>query len=861
MTADPTPASLRFGPDGRFQIQPLERRLLVDGEPAALGARAFDLLLALCAQPGRLLTKHQLIDAVWPGLVVEENNLATQISALRKVLGGDVIVTIPGRGYRFAARLEGAAAQSAEAASSQPALVPAEAKLKTNLPQSLPALLGRADDLAALGALIDQHALVSIVGAGGMGKTRLAQTLLGMRRRFYQHGVCWVDLAPITDPSQIAAAIAAGLGMTLGSGEPLAALCMAVTTLDMLVALDNAEHVLEGTAASAQALLASAPGVRLIVTSQAPLKLAPERVYRLESLEVPPHALPATQAAGFGAVALFAMRAAQADACWALTDDNAPAVIDVCRQLDGLPLAIELAAARVPLLGVKRLAASMQDRLRLLTASRDRMAPARQQTLRATLDWSHSLLDEPERMVFRRMAVFAGSTSLEMIQAVVADPEGELDAWMVLDMLVRLIDRSLVAVHLQDDQAAPRYRLLDSPRLFAMERLLEAGEAAELKRRHAHAVADRFQQAWPEPFDGGIGLEAWHETMVADLDNGRQAFQWACAAGNPPLALRIAATLLLALPKSAAREQVVLCEQCEPWLDANGVDAELRARVAWRMARSLQNVSLPRVRSVVEAALQALPESPQADTLRWLRYALLTVRCFVQAVLDEITSARATLSELRRLEDARWPAHRRLYGGQAAYMVATQAGDWPDAIAWLERTASWARGAGMSWTQLQAHLVDIQLASGDAAAAARTGAELLDAVADGRDQVVLVYARLNLSSALLALDETPQARAVLQAGWAQAAAFDCCACFADNLALLAALEGRPHAASLLAGYADQSKAAVGARQANEAKAIDLARGLARAVLSEPEFHRRYSEGLALRDADIARIAFSTEDSA
>ncbi|HEX2009856.1 MAG TPA: winged helix-turn-helix domain-containing protein, partial [Roseateles sp.] len=482
--------SLHFG-DGRFELQPHERRLLVDGAPATLGARAFDLLLELVRRPGVLRTKNELLEAVWVGVVVEEGNLTTQVSTLRKVLGGEIIATIPGRGYRFTARVHGGheanpATGAAElpgataAHAAPPAPAPEAPRLQTNLPAMLPHMVGRSDDLAALHELVAQHRLVSITGAGGMGKTTVALHLAAERQQGrlgqpgYRHGVCWVELATVTDAAALPSAIAAAIGVRTGSGEPLASLCAAVMSLEMLVVLDNAEQVADGVAQVVQALLEQAPGLRLVVTTQVPLRLASEIVYRIGPLMVPEVALPAAQALDFSAVALFAQRARMADARFVLTDANAPAVIELCRQLDGLTLAIELAAARAPMLGVQQLVDSMTDRLKLLTVSRNRTAPARQQTLRATLEWSHGFLDDNERTVFRRLAVFAGSASLTMVQRVVADDT--LDEWAALDALVVLVERSLVSVLTTDDGAEPRYRLLDSPRLYALERLREAGE-------------------------------------------------------------------------------------------------------------------------------------------------------------------------------------------------------------------------------------------------------------------------------------------------------------------------------------------------------------------------------------------------
>jgi DNA-binding winged helix-turn-helix (wHTH) protein len=276
---------LRFG---RFELQPSERRLLVDGEPAGLGARAFDVLLALAERPGSLVGKRALMDLVWPGLVVQENNLAAQVSALRKVVGDDVIATIPGRGYRFAARTE----PVAPARASPPPPPTRSPSLRTNLPVELPALLGRAYELDTLGALVDGHRLVSVVGPGGIGKSLLTQHVLHARRDAYPQGVCWVELASVTDPAALPGAVATALGVEAGHGEPMAALVGAVAPLALLLALDNAEHLLDAVPALAKALVDAAPGMRVVVTSQAPLRLAAERVFRLGPLASPARRCP-----------------------------------------------------------------------------------------------------------------------------------------------------------------------------------------------------------------------------------------------------------------------------------------------------------------------------------------------------------------------------------------------------------------------------------------------------------------------------------------------------------------------------------------------------------------------------------------
>lgn len=861
-------APLRFGPGGRFELQPLQRRLLVDGEPAALGARAFDLLVELASRPGVLRSKHELIDAVWPGVVVEEGNLATQISTLRRILGGEVIATIPGRGYRFAAAVVPAqdAAVDEGAAPAPPAAPPAlppaaPEKLRTNLPAELPPLIGRADDLAALRELVAQHRLVSIVGAGGMGKTALAQTFLHGQRDAYPDGVCWVDVAPVNDTQALPAAVAAALGLTLGGGEPVVALCGAVAPLTLLLVLDNAEHLLEATAQVAQALLDAAPGLRLLVTSQVPLKLAAECVHRLDALDVPQGPLPAVQARVFGAVALFEARAMQADSRWRLTDDNAPAVIEVCRALVGGALAIELAAARAPMLGVHKLAASMDERLKLLGGGRNRMAPARQQTLRAALEWSHGFLDAAERAVFRRLAVLAGSGTLALVQAVVADPPGEgaLDAWAALDALALLVDRSLV-VAFTTDAGDTRYRLLETLRLFALEQLRAAGEEEALRQRHARAMAARMVAAWNEGWSGTIGRDAWREKVAADIDNAWHAHVWACEHDEREAALRIAAVLLAVpayLPRAALR---ALCERCEPWLQELP-DVELHAHFALGIAVMEESVSLARAERVLRAAQDRVAAAAALPSRPWLLHWLAARRSAYLAHLGHLEEARIALADARRHDNPAWPACRRLFEAPAASVLALVQGDHVEALRQLQRQQRRLEAAGASiWFNL-VNQADLQLATGDAAAATATGREIVTALAGSRIANALAGARANLAAGHLTLGETPAARENLQAGWAEAQRAGCSSYFADYLALLAAQEARPRAAARLAGFADAVNATAGQRLRNEEAAIVRATDLARAALGDAAFVRLHAEGAALGEAEVTAIAFATDDAA
>jgi predicted ATPase/DNA-binding winged helix-turn-helix (wHTH) protein len=513
-----------------IELRAAERQLLVDGVPAALGARAFDLLMALYERRDRVVAKGELLDLVWPGLVVEENNLQVQVSSLRKLLGPAAIATIPGRGYRFTLPDDAFATQrrALTPGGSAPE-VDADAP-RGNLPAS-PPMVGRDDDLASVAALLDRHSVVSIIGAGGIGKTRLALAVAKANSLDTPDGRWWVELAPLADAAQVPATVAAALGLQLsGSRRPVDALGAALAKHRALVVLDNCEHVADAAADVIASLRAQAPGVRVLVTSQELLKCVDEQAFRLSSL-----ALPETDdletASRCGAVALFIARAHAADPRFALAAGNVAAVIDICRRLDGIPLAIELAAARVPMLGVSGLHSRLDQMFNVLTGAA-RMRLRRHQTLRAALEWSYNLLTLEERAVFRRLGVFAGGFTLALAQGVAADER--IDGWQVLDLLSQLIDKSLV---LAEGEGEPRYRLLEPSRAYALEQLAAAGESAAWLRRHAQvmveAMTERHLRRWIAPMTERI-------RGLAELGNVRAAADWAMRPeGDRRLAIRL----------------------------------------------------------------------------------------------------------------------------------------------------------------------------------------------------------------------------------------------------------------------------------------------------------------------------------
>jgi predicted ATPase/DNA-binding winged helix-turn-helix (wHTH) protein len=521
------PAAIEFG---RFRVLPHRRELLAEGRSVDLGGRAFDVLMVLIEASGAVVSKDALMNRVWPERIVEENSLQAQISALRRIFGTDrgLIRTIAGRGYQFTGEIRTVSASpdvQASAGMPQPALTPS--RPPTNLPEPVSELIGRNVELDEIRDLSISHRLVTLTGAGGIGKTQLGfQAARHLQPRFAD-GVWVIELAPLSDPELVPVTVATALGLELASGtaSPLS-VATALRSKQLMLVLDNCEHVVDAAAQMAEALLRADPGIRVIATSREPLRVEGEWVYPVPPLAVPAEGNPdGEDPLHYGAVRLFVERARAAAPSFAPDSRTAAAIAGICRRLDGIPLAIELAAARVATLGVEGLAARIDDRFRLL-AGGHRTAMPRHQTLRATLEWSHELLTEPERVVLRRLAVFAGGFTLQAASAVVADDE--IAAAEVVDSVANLIAKSLVTA--DAGGARLRYRLLETTRAYVLEKLIQAGEFDVVARRHAQRYLDLLE-----------GAEAKAETQPTDewlaeygprMDNLRAALDWAFSPGG-----------------------------------------------------------------------------------------------------------------------------------------------------------------------------------------------------------------------------------------------------------------------------------------------------------------------------------------
>ena len=509
--------AISFGP---FRLVPAQRLLLEDDNPVRVGGRALDILAALLERPGELVGKDELMARVWRGTFVDEGNLKFQVGALRRALGDGrggrrYIATSAGQGYRFIAPVSVAQAPAAAA------LPAAPTRQSHNLPQQLTRLIGRADAVSRIVARLQRHRLLSIVGPGGIGKTSVAIAVAEASLNNCEHGVWFVDLAPLGAARLVPSAVAQVLGFDIRSDDPVPGLVGALRDRRLVLVLDNCEHVIEALATLATAILKGAAGIHILATSREPLRVEGEYVQRLPPLSsgFPSDHLGAAEALAFPAVELFVERAAECLGEFELTDEDAAIVAEICRKLDGIPLAIELAAARVESFGVRGLAARLDDRIRLLTNGR-RSGPPRHRTLRAALDWSYEVLSEPERAVLGRLGIFVGGFTLDAACAVVADPA--LLKGDVIDAVAELTEKSLAVV--ETTETEPRLRLLETTRAYALERLAESGEWEAVAHRHADYYRNFFERAEGEA--AARPADEWLADYAREIDDLRAALDW-----------------------------------------------------------------------------------------------------------------------------------------------------------------------------------------------------------------------------------------------------------------------------------------------------------------------------------------------
>ena len=545
---------------GDFELDIANARLRQAGTEVELTPKSFALLAYLAQRPGELVLKDTLLDTVWGRRFVSEGAVKTVVSDLRAALGDDAraprwIETVQRRGYRFLGDVRVGAAGDGRPAATASSVESTQAGLadagaappRGNLPPSLPPLVAREDELARVHALLAAGRLVTICGPAGVGKTSLALAAATQRQAMHAGGAWLAELAPLpadaTTAPELRAALARALQVPPSGIDDDAALVRALQGQPLLLVLDNAEHLVDALAPLVAQLQRQLPLLHWLVTSREPLHVPDEQVLRLAPLSLPPlDDAPDAAEPGKdgGAMQLFIQRVAARLPGFAPVGAQRLALMQLCRALDGLPLALELAAARVPLLGVQGLADHLLGdeaiggtgggrRLKLLTQS-PRTAQPHQRTLRAALDWSHALLKPAEQRVFRRLAVFRGGFTLAAAQAVCADDahqtDGGLDSWGVLDALDALAGKSMVVAPAHEEPGA-RFTLLESLREYAAEALQAAGEGQATAQRHLQWMVAHWAQA-----DETALLEpalAWTARLAPEIENLRAALRWAHA--------------------------------------------------------------------------------------------------------------------------------------------------------------------------------------------------------------------------------------------------------------------------------------------------------------------------------------------
>lgn len=745
----PSDRVFHFGGAVKFTLDEAARTLVADGKPVELGGRAFDTLLALLRRSGEMVSRAALMDAVWPDAAVEDNNLSVQISFLRKALGDRHIRTVPGRGYCLVPDADGVQPDPAGADGPAPALA-------SHLPGTLKPLIGRDKERAKLARLLRQEPLVCVLGPAGVGKTLLVQHVLRQLEPEFRHGVCFVDLAQVPADGDIGGTVGACLGTHAHPATGDATLLKQLAPLEMLLALDNAEHVPDAVAQFVARISECAPRVRVAVTSQARLKLPLEKVLVLGALEIPPRGASLTQAMEYGAFAMFARCSRAVSSRFELADADIALAIELCAAIDGLPLAIELAAARAPHLGVAKLLQTMESRLAVLHDRRPN-APERQQSMRAALQWSHDLLSEDERAVFRRLAAVCGSLELDLLLDILAgDGEGwQADRWSTLDVLMTLVDRGLVDV-MPGRHNLPRYRLLETPKVFARELLQASPDSEAAARRHGEALAAALGEAYLGAAHGSMSRSAWKDRHQDEYHDATAAMDWATRHARPDLVARLAPALLLLTPDgdvAASRRHYQRCME----VATTSEDALARFLALDGCTWQWPSGTAPRS----QLAADLLQAAEGTAHLPDFGKRLYIAQCkYVASMAMQQDVAVAQLQQLlataRQAEDPAWPAALRRTRCIAEIKLARRLGDagaaYLQSLAYSEINAR----AGIAPYFSDIAIFEAAMLAGRLGDAVDAARRALQAVAGSRDLPLEMLVRSHLVTAYLMGDNVTE---------------------------------------------------------------------------------------------------------
>jgi predicted ATPase/DNA-binding winged helix-turn-helix (wHTH) protein len=667
--------AIAFGP---FRLCAAERLIERSGEPVELGSRAMDILIALVERAGEVVSQRDLIDRVWPNVTVDDSNLRTHVVALRRALrdgqdGARYVINVPGRGYCFVCLLERSPSNGSLPAPIGPAsAVPV-------IPPRLRHMVGRDCVVELIAAQLARQRFVTIVGPGGIGKTTVAVSV-GHALASDCAAACFVDLGPLTDPRLVPSLLATALGLVVQSDDPLPSLIAFLRDRRMLLILDSCEHVIEAAAGLAKAIFEQAEQVHILATSREALRVEGEHMHRLAPLDCPPASdtLTAAEALAFPAVQLFYDRVAANVGGIVLQDADAPVVARICRRLDGIALAIELAAGRVDAYGIDGVETALDGRLSLLWQGR-RTAPPRHHTLNAALGWSYDLLADVERAVLRRLAVFAGPFTLEAAQAVAGD--NGLAADEIVEVIASLVAKSLIASETRARKGA-RYRLLDTTCTFLRAKLTGTDGADVVARRHAAFFCDFLER-------GGTQGAAYSEAPELDalgehLGNIRAALEWSFSErGDVSLGVALAAG---AAPLFLGMS---LLTECRRWTETAlaahaGAGADSRREMELQAALGLSLIdtegnsanvrdALQRALDLAEGLGELRPQSRLIGSLHLFHARTGDFPASIQWAERALSVAKA-MADPARLAEAEWMwgMSHHLAGDQSSALVHCQ---------------------------------------------------------------------------------------------------------------------------------------------------------------------------------------------
>ena len=813
---------MRFG---NAELRDAERRLLVDGRPVELGARAWDVLVALVQRRNRVVSRQELLDLVWPGLAVEDHNLSVQIAGLRKVLGAAAITTVPGRGYRF----------------TLPEAAPADA-LEDSRAGSLgwtSDLVGRADDVEAVTRAMEAERLISIVGASGMGKTTLARSIAdGLGGAL----LCWTDIASSPAAADIHERLAEALAIDLHgtSASKLVALLASLRFSEGWIVLDNAEHAAGPATHLIRQALQHAPKVRWLVTSQRPLGVDVEWIRRLQPLALPEEGASWPESGRCAAVELLRRRVQALRPSFRLDQQNGPAAAELCRRLDGLPLAIEMAAARVPVFGVQ---GTLEQLARLpLRAPAGFDAPERHRSLHAALSWSYGVLDGAQRRALRWLGVFEGGFTAGLA----ADLIGRADG---LDVLSELVERSLVQA---DEADPPRYRLLETAREFALAELESSGELRAARAHHACVLAAAFEPALAD-YERLSDLQ-WLLRHAAERGNVRSALQFSTSQGDAETTAQLVGYIGLLAAFCGAQE----------WPPAGAMELVERAAPARRLLAVLWNAMAHHHLGALATSVARLPPllahfRAQGDAGLLARALALSIDVLkladgrlheVPRLIEELLELDASALSRRMHFDRAWARIERLWYGQrgeppSAELLAALR----DLIVQCE-----AEGRYQLATRAYCTLSDLLLCSGDLEGVRRTVGAMQ--VAGGPRPPRLHAVTIANGAAAAALrGERQTAHLEVRQALRLLPNFQGLHFVFYFLAHVEAAEGRYDRAALLLGYVDAAFNRIGARlQYAEMRARDETLSTLAKVMQPEAVRALLQRGAALHADQAVALA-------